>query len=86
MLFAAFSLLLCVFRGGYLISTRQCKPTSMVLSPFIEAPFLALQVITFTFSARKELVGRPRHVDEDRWRGVKEETQTVMFVFGHELK
>ncbi|XP_040033133.2 proton channel OTOP3 [Gasterosteus aculeatus] len=43
MLFAAFSLLLCVFRGGYLISTRQCKPTSMVLSPFIEAPFLALQ-------------------------------------------
>ncbi|KAM8837599.1 proton channel OTOP3-like [Spinachia spinachia] len=43
MLFAAFSLLLCVFRAGYLISTRECKPTATVLSPFIEAPFLALQ-------------------------------------------
>lgn len=43
MLFAAFSLLLCVFRVGYLISMRECKPAATVLAPFIEAPFLALQ-------------------------------------------
>ncbi|KAL3051886.1 hypothetical protein OYC64_002000 [Pagothenia borchgrevinki] len=43
MLFAAFSLLLYIFRVGYLISMRECKPAAKVLSPFIEAPFLALQ-------------------------------------------
>lgn len=49
MLFAAFSLLLCVFRVGYLISMRECKPAATVLAPFIEAPFLALQVTRFMF-------------------------------------
>lgn len=44
MLFAAFSLLLCVFRAGYLLSVMACKPAPKVLSPFFEAPFLALQV------------------------------------------
>ncbi|KAM9336746.1 proton channel OTOP3-like [Symphorus nematophorus] len=43
MLFAAFSLLLYVCRIGYLISMRECKPAAQVLSPFIEAPFLAMQ-------------------------------------------
>ncbi|XP_056286282.1 proton channel OTOP3-like [Pseudoliparis swirei] len=43
MLFAAFSLLLCVFRAGYLLSVMACKPAPKVLSPFFEAPFLALQ-------------------------------------------
>ncbi|KAK5851275.1 hypothetical protein PBY51_002080 [Eleginops maclovinus] len=43
MLFAAFSLLLYIFRVGYLISMRECKPATKVLSPFIEAPFLVLQ-------------------------------------------
>ncbi|XP_029312477.1 proton channel OTOP3-like [Cottoperca gobio] len=43
MLFAAFSLLLFIFRVGYLVSMRECKPAAKVLSPFIEAPFLALQ-------------------------------------------
>ncbi|XP_068455423.1 proton channel OTOP3-like [Clinocottus analis] len=43
MLFAVFSLLLCVFRVGYLVSMRDCKPAAKVLAPFIEAPFLALQ-------------------------------------------
>ncbi|XP_036937358.1 proton channel OTOP3-like [Acanthopagrus latus] len=43
MLFAAFSLLLYVFRIGYLISMRDCKPAAKVVAPFIEAPFLALQ-------------------------------------------
>ncbi|XP_034415024.1 proton channel OTOP3-like [Cyclopterus lumpus] len=43
MLFAAFSLLLCFFRAGYFLSVRACKPAAKVLSPFIEAPFLALQ-------------------------------------------
>ncbi|XP_037318710.2 proton channel OTOP3-like [Pungitius pungitius] len=52
MLFAAFSLLLCVFRGGYLISTRGCKPTATVLSPFIEAPFLGLQSFLLWFHSK----------------------------------
>ncbi|XP_073345279.1 proton channel OTOP3-like [Pagrus major] len=43
MLFAAFSLLLYICRIGYLINMRECKPAAKVLSPFIEAPFLALQ-------------------------------------------
>ncbi|XP_074475457.1 proton channel OTOP3-like [Sebastes fasciatus] len=43
MLFAAFSLLLYIFRIGYLISMKDCKPAAKVFSPFIEAPFLALQ-------------------------------------------
>ncbi|XP_035523846.1 proton channel OTOP3-like [Morone saxatilis] len=43
MLFAAFSLLLFICRTGYLISMSECKPAAKVLSPFIEAPFLALQ-------------------------------------------
>ncbi|XP_034716978.1 proton channel OTOP3-like [Etheostoma cragini] len=43
MLFAAFSLLLHVFRAGYLIMMMECKPVVTVISPFIEAPFLALQ-------------------------------------------
>ncbi|XP_076008300.1 proton channel OTOP3-like [Genypterus blacodes] len=43
LLFAAFSLLLFIFRVGYLLSMRACKPLSKVLSPFFEAPFLGLQ-------------------------------------------
>uniref|UniRef100_A0A3Q1ELC6 Otopetrin 3 n=1 Tax=Acanthochromis polyacanthus TaxID=80966 RepID=A0A3Q1ELC6_9TELE len=31
----------CVF--GYLMSVRECKPAATLISPFIEAPFLALQ-------------------------------------------
>ena len=45
MLFAAFSLLLHLFRMGYFIIMRDCKAPAQVLSPFIEAPFLGLQVI-----------------------------------------
>ncbi|XP_041671065.1 proton channel OTOP3-like [Cheilinus undulatus] len=41
--FAVFSLLLYICKIGYFISTRECKPAAKVLSPFIEAPFLALQ-------------------------------------------
>lgn len=44
LLFAAVSLLLFVFRVGYLMSTRECKPTATLISPFMEAPFLTLQV------------------------------------------
>uniref|UniRef100_A0A672ZZE7 Otopetrin 3 n=1 Tax=Sphaeramia orbicularis TaxID=375764 RepID=A0A672ZZE7_9TELE len=29
---------------GYLLSMKECKPAAQVLSPFIEAPFLAIQV------------------------------------------
>ncbi|CAL8282873.1 unnamed protein product [Merluccius merluccius] len=43
MLFATFSLLLHLFRMGYFIIMRDCKPSAQVLSPFIEAPFLGLQ-------------------------------------------
>ncbi|XP_036389970.1 proton channel OTOP3-like [Megalops cyprinoides] len=43
MLFAAFSLLLHVFRMGYVIIMVECKPLAKVIFPFIEAPFLALQ-------------------------------------------
>ncbi|XP_040885464.1 proton channel OTOP3-like [Toxotes jaculatrix] len=42
-LFAVFSMLLYICRTGYLISVRECTPAAKVLSPFIEAPFLALQ-------------------------------------------
>ncbi|KAF3704039.1 Otopetrin-3 [Channa argus] len=42
-LFAAVSLLLSIFRTGYLISMRRCTPAAKVMSPFIETPFLALQ-------------------------------------------
>ncbi|XP_030196822.1 proton channel OTOP3 [Gadus morhua] len=43
MLFAAFSLLLHLFRMGYFIIMSDCKPPAQVLSPFIEAPFLGVQ-------------------------------------------
>lgn len=42
-IFALFCLLLQVCRMGYFISTRECKPVVLVLSPFIETPFIALQ-------------------------------------------
>ena len=45
MLFAAFSLLLHLFRMGYSIIMSDCKPPAQVLSPFIEVPFLGLQVM-----------------------------------------
>ncbi|KAM9837593.1 proton channel OTOP3-like [Aulostomus maculatus] len=41
--FAVFSLLLFVFRIGYMISMRDCQPAAKVFAPFIEAPFLVLQ-------------------------------------------
>ncbi|XP_029933808.1 proton channel OTOP3-like [Myripristis murdjan] len=43
MLFATFSLLLYIFKSGYFITMRECKPAAKVFSPFIEAPFLGLQ-------------------------------------------
>lgn len=43
-LFAGLSLLLFVCMIGYLMMMRECKPVPRVVSPFIEAPFLALQV------------------------------------------
>ncbi|XP_029978194.1 proton channel OTOP3-like [Sphaeramia orbicularis] len=43
MLFAVFSLLVFICRIGYLLSMKECKPAAQVLSPFIEAPFLAIQ-------------------------------------------
>lgn len=45
-LFASVSLLLYVFRTGYLIAVRGCTPAAQLVSPFMEAPFLALQVTT----------------------------------------
>lgn len=48
-LFAAASLLLYVCRIGYLLSVRECNPPAKVLAPFIEAPFLLMQVTTFVF-------------------------------------
>lgn len=48
MLFAAFSMLLYAFLIGYLLSVKQCKPIARVISPFLEAPFLILQVNTLT--------------------------------------
>ncbi|KAF3704038.1 Otopetrin-3 [Channa argus] len=41
--FAAVSLLLYIFRTGYLVYVRDCTPVATVISPFIEAAFLALQ-------------------------------------------
>ncbi|KAF4084714.1 hypothetical protein AMELA_G00109200 [Ameiurus melas] len=43
MLFAGFSLLLCVFMIVYNIMTINCQPLAKVLLPFIQAPFLILQ-------------------------------------------
>ncbi|CAG03040.1 unnamed protein product [Tetraodon nigroviridis] len=35
---------------GYLMMTRECKPVPRVVSPFIEAPFVALQTGSVTFT------------------------------------
>ncbi|XP_028989668.1 proton channel OTOP3-like [Betta splendens] len=43
LLFAAVSLLLSVFKMGYLVSLKACMPTVVLITPFMEAPFLALQ-------------------------------------------
>ncbi|KAJ8332053.1 hypothetical protein SKAU_G00429620, partial [Synaphobranchus kaupii] len=43
MVFAGFSILLHVFRMGYFAMMVGCKPTTKILSAFIEGPFLALQ-------------------------------------------
>lgn len=53
LLFAVFSVLLYICMIGYLVSMRECKPAAKVLSPFIEAPFLTLQVMTFTSWKKK---------------------------------
>lgn len=45
MLFAAFSLLMHLFKMGYYVMMKECKPVAKVLAPFIEAPFLGLQVV-----------------------------------------
>uniref|UniRef100_A0A8C9ZPI3 Otopetrin 3 n=1 Tax=Sander lucioperca TaxID=283035 RepID=A0A8C9ZPI3_SANLU len=50
MLFAAFSLLLHMFKAGYLMIMMDCKPVVEVISPFIEAPFIVLQVMTLATS------------------------------------
>lgn len=44
LLFAACSLLLFICRTGYLINMVECKPAVTIVSNFIEAPFLGLQV------------------------------------------
>lgn len=43
-IFAAVSLLVFIFRVGYLIHVGDCTPIAEVVSPFVEAPFLGLQV------------------------------------------
>ncbi|XP_053495666.1 proton channel OTOP3-like isoform X2 [Ictalurus furcatus] len=43
MLFAGFSLLLCVFMMAYNVMMTKCQPLAKVLLPFIQAPFLILQ-------------------------------------------
>ncbi|KAM3592543.1 uncharacterized protein V6R79_021017 [Siganus canaliculatus] len=43
LLFAAFSLLLYVFKAGYLLLLSECKAAAAVLAPFFQAPFLVLQ-------------------------------------------
>ncbi|XP_026852666.2 proton channel OTOP3-like [Electrophorus electricus] len=43
MLFAGFSLLLCVFGMIYNLLMKSCRPSAKVLLPFIQTPFLALQ-------------------------------------------
>lgn len=48
LLFAAFSVLLYIFLIGYLLSVKECKPVARVISPFIEAPFLVVQVNILT--------------------------------------
>uniref|UniRef100_A0A8C4ETG7 Otopetrin-3 n=1 Tax=Dicentrarchus labrax TaxID=13489 RepID=A0A8C4ETG7_DICLA len=40
-------LLLSICRTGYLISMSECKSTAEVISPFIEAPFLTMNVVCF---------------------------------------
>ena len=44
LLFAALSLLLHVFRMGYAVLMNECSPAAKVIFPFVEAPFLGLQV------------------------------------------
>ncbi|XP_037389780.1 proton channel OTOP3-like [Pygocentrus nattereri] len=43
MLFSGSSLLLCLFRMGYYLLMRECKPVVKILSPFFQAPFFTLQ-------------------------------------------
>ncbi|XP_036427876.1 proton channel OTOP3-like isoform X1 [Colossoma macropomum] len=43
MLFAGFSLLLCVFMMTHNILMKECRPSAKVLLPFIQTPFLSLQ-------------------------------------------
>ncbi|KAJ8377677.1 hypothetical protein AAFF_G00255220 [Aldrovandia affinis] len=43
LVFAVFSVLLQAFRMGYYTMMAGCKPLAKILTPFIEAPFLALQ-------------------------------------------
>ncbi|XP_072514837.1 proton channel OTOP3-like [Salminus brasiliensis] len=43
MLFAGLSLLLCVFRASYYLLLRECQSLTQIISPFIQAPFFALQ-------------------------------------------
>ncbi|XP_067100747.1 proton channel OTOP3-like [Osmerus mordax] len=44
LLFAVLSLLLHVFRMGYAILMKECSPAAKVIFPFVEAPFLGLQM------------------------------------------
>lgn len=46
LLFAVFSVLLYIFLIGYLLSVKECTPAARVISPFVEAPFLVVQVST----------------------------------------
>lgn len=52
LLFAAVSLLLSVFKIGYLVTLKECMPPVVLITPFMEAPFLALQVRIFAVSPK----------------------------------
>ncbi|XP_051523324.1 proton channel OTOP3-like [Myxocyprinus asiaticus] len=44
LLFMGCSLLLCMFKMGYFILMRRYRPACKVIFPFVEAPFIALQM------------------------------------------
>ncbi|KAG9283561.1 otopetrin-3-like [Astyanax mexicanus] len=52
MLFAGFSLLLCVFRVSYYLLLKDCQSLVQILSPFIQAPFFALQTYLLWFHSK----------------------------------
>ncbi|XP_076855919.1 proton channel OTOP3-like isoform X2 [Brachyhypopomus gauderio] len=51
-LFAGFSLLLCVFGMVYNLLMKACRPSAKVLLPFMQTPFLALQAYLLWFHSK----------------------------------